>query len=169
MMERHDEIVRQFFIFFVEYFDEVYVFRDRRNDDDVGSDQIFFIESFTEELRIKLQRLFDQVSRKRIRLDEIVGLVPVLYDTVVFVHLLQCAHSQVQCLYFVIESVLDFDGFAGVLCDIEEDKIIFFQIVSEEEEGMEWLRENIDVLCLKEISIDGIDDVHGFLIQIYHI
>ena len=54
MMERNDEIVRQFFIFFVEYLDEVYVFRDRGNDDDISSDQIFLIESFTEELRIKL-------------------------------------------------------------------------------------------------------------------
>ena len=69
----------------------------------------------------------------------------------------------------MIESVLDFDRFAGMLRDIEEDKIIFFQIVSEEEEGMEWLRENIDILGLEEISIDGIDDIHGFLIQIYHI
>lgn len=69
----------------------------------------------------------------------------------------------------MIESVLDFDSFAGVFRDIEEDKIIFFQIVSEEEERMEWLRKDIDILGFEEISIDRIDDIHRFLIQIYNI
>ena len=31
----------------------------------------------------------------------------------------------------MIKSVLDFDSFAGMLCDIEQYEIIFFEIVSE--------------------------------------
>ena len=93
MMKWDDIIVRHFFIFFVECLDKVYVFRDRRDDDDIRSDKIFFFKSFTKELRIKLQSLFYQVSSEGIRLDEIIGLISILDDTVIFVHLFQRAHS----------------------------------------------------------------------------
>lgn len=137
MMKRQDKIVAYFFVFLVECFDEVDIFGDRRDNDDVRSDQIFFVKSFAEKLGIKLQSVGDKVSRKRIFFDEFVGLVPVLDDSVVFVHLLQCAHSQVQRLYRVIKSVLDFDRFARIFGDIEQDKIVFFEIVPQKQHGME--------------------------------
>lgn len=37
MMERHDVVVRHFLVFFVEGLDEVDVFRDRGDDDDIRS------------------------------------------------------------------------------------------------------------------------------------
>jgi len=131
MMEGDDIIVRQFFIFFVEYFDEVDVFRDRRDDDDISSGEVFFMKSFAEKLRIELQGIFDQPFRQRIGLDEIIGLVPVLDDTIIFVHLLQRTHSQVQYFHTMIKSVLDLDRFTEIFRDIEQDKIIFFQIISQ--------------------------------------
>ncbi len=76
------------------------------------------MESLAEKLRIELQRLFDQSFRQWIRLDEIIGFVPVLDDTVILVHLLQRTHSQIQRIHGIIESVLDFDRFAGIFCDI---------------------------------------------------
>ena len=88
MMERDDIIIRHFLILFVECLDEVDVFRDRGDDDDVRSGKILFVEPFAEQLWIELQRLLDQSFRQRIRLDEIVCLVPVLDDAIIFVHLL---------------------------------------------------------------------------------
>ena len=69
----------------------------------------------------------------------------------------------------MIKSVLYFDRLARIFGDIEEDKIILFQIISQEEEGMEWLGKNVDILHLQEISINGIDGIHCFLIKIYNI
>ena len=146
MMERDHIVVRQFFIFVVEGLDEVDVFRDRGDDDDVRSGQSFFVESFAEKLRIELQRLFDELFGERILLDEIIGLVPILDYSVVFVHLFQCAHPEIERIHGVIESVLDLDGFSGMLGNIEQHEIIFFEIVSEEDEGVERLGENIDIL-----------------------
>lgn len=93
MMERYDVVVRHLLILFIEGLDEVDVFRDRGDDDDVGSGEVLFMEPFAEQLRIELQRLFDQPFRQWIGLDEIVGLVPVLDDAVIFVHLLERTHS----------------------------------------------------------------------------
>lgn len=169
MMERDDIIVRHFFIFFVECLYEVDVFRDRGDDDDISSDKILFTESFAEHLRIELQGIFDQPFRQRIGLDEFIGLIPVLDDTVVLVHLLQCTHSQVQCLYAMIESVLDLDRLTGIFCDIQQDEIIFLQIVPQEDEGMKRLWKDIDILYIKEIPIDGIHSIYRLLIEIYDI
>lgn len=95
MMERYDIIVRHFLIFLIEGLDEVDIFRDRGDDDDVCSGQILFMESFAEEVRIKLQRLLDELLGERILFDKIIGLVPVLHDSVILVHLLEGAHSQI--------------------------------------------------------------------------
>ena len=84
-----------------------------------------------------MQCLFDEISGKRILFDEIVGPVPILDDTVVFVHLLERCHSQIQGIHAVVESILDFDRFARMFGDIEQDKIIFFEIVSQKQERME--------------------------------
>ena len=54
MMEGDDIIIRHFLIFLVESLDEVHVFRDRGDDDDVRSGKILFMESFAKELRIEL-------------------------------------------------------------------------------------------------------------------
>ena len=165
-MERHDIIVGHFFVLFVEGLDEVDVFRDRRNDDDIRSDKILFMKSFAEKLRIKLQRLFDEIFCKRILLDEIVGLIPILDDSVVFVHLFERAHSQVQGFDAMVKSVLDLDRLAEVFGDIEENKIIFFEIVSEEQQGVKRLRQDAEIVLVKKIAVDGVDDVHRFLIEI---
>ncbi len=111
-MKRYDIVVCHFFIFFVEGFDEVDVFRDRGNNYDISSDKMFFIESFAKELRIELQRFFDEISCKWILFDEIIGLIPILDDTIVFVHLFQCTHSEVEGIHCLIESILNFDCFA---------------------------------------------------------
>lgn len=169
MMERHDIIVGHFFILFVEGLDEVDVFRDRGDDDDIRSDKILFMKSFAEKLRIKLQRLFDEIFCKRILLDEIVGLIPILDDSVVFVHLFQCAHSQVQGFDAMVKSVLDLDRLAEVFGDIEENKIIFFEIVSEKQQGVKRLRQEIEIALIKKVSIDGIDDVHCFFVEVDNI
>lgn len=66
----------------------------------------------------------------------------------------------------MIESVLDLDGLAGILRDIEEDEIIFLEIVPEEEERVERLGEDVERLEVEEVSIDGIDGVDGALMQI---
>lgn len=54
MMERDDIIICHFFIFFVEGLDEVNIFGDRGDDDDIRSDKFFFIKSFAEKFRIEL-------------------------------------------------------------------------------------------------------------------
>jgi len=53
-MEGDDIIIRHFLIFLVESLDEVHVFRDRGDDDDVRSGKILFMEPFAKELRIEL-------------------------------------------------------------------------------------------------------------------
>lgn len=169
MMEGHDIIIGRLLIFLVESLDEMYIFRDRRNNDHVRSGKIFFVEPFAEELRIKLQRLYNQAFRQGVWLYEIVGLVPILNDTVVFIHLLQCAHSQVQYLYAMIKSVLDLDRFAAIFRDIQQHKIIFLQVISEEEERMERLGQDVYIFHVEEVPIDGIDDIHRLFMEIYNI
>lgn len=165
-MEWYDVVVRHFFVLFIESFDEVNVFRDRGDDNDVRSGEIFFIESFAEKLWIELQCLFDEISGKRILFDEIIGLVPILNDTIIFVHLFQCSHPQVERVHRLIESVLDFYRFARMLSDIEQDKIIFFQIIPQKQERMEWLGKNMYIVLIEKISIDRVDDVRRFFIEI---
>ena len=69
----------------------------------------------------------------------------------------------------MIESVLDLYRFAGIFGDIEEHEIIFFQIIPQEEECVERLRQDVDILRFQEIPVDGVDDVHRLLIQIHDI
>lgn len=49
-MEGDDIVVRHLLILFIEGLDEVGVFRDRGDYDDIGSGQVLFLESFAEEL-----------------------------------------------------------------------------------------------------------------------
>lgn len=124
------------------------------------------MEPFAEELRIELQRLLDQILRQRILFDEIIGLVPVLDDAVIFVHLLERRHSEVQRVDGMVESVLYLDGLAGILGDIEQHEIVFFQIIPQEQQRMERLRQERDIVDVQEIAVDGVDDIHRLLVEV---
>ena len=66
----------------------------------------------------------------------------------------------------MIESVLDFDCLARILRDVEEDKIIFLEIVSQEEEGMEGLGKYVDIFEIKKIAIDRIDSIDSTFVEV---
>jgi hypothetical protein len=64
----------------------------------------------------------------------------------------------------MIESILYFNCFTRIFCDIKKHKIIFLEIVSQEEEGMKRLGKYSNIFDFKEIAVDGVERVHAFLI-----
>ncbi len=166
MMEGDDIVIGQLPILFIEGVDEMHVLGDRWDDDDVSSGKSFLIESFTEELGIESQGIFDQIPGEWIRFDEIIGLVPILDDTVVLVHLFQCTHAEIEGLDAMIESILDLDRFAAIFRDIEQYEIIFLEVIPQEEHGMERLRKDGDILDLEKIPVDGIEGIQRSLMEI---
>ena len=95
MMEGDDIIIRKFLIFSIEGVDEMDIFGNRRNDDDIIADKVLLLQSLAEELRIKFEGIGHESLSQWIRFDDIKFFVSILDDTVIFVHLFQGTESEV--------------------------------------------------------------------------